>query len=214
MTITSRSPASSAPGPAKPGRISGAVAAALPALVFVGCDVVGSLRIGLVAAGVAALAIVGWRAARRQSLKQPIAGAVVVAVGAAVVLLTGEARGFFLLPAIFPFVVTAVCVATLVARRPLTGLILNRICGGPPDWHLHHELRRVYARTTLACAVVDAVNAAIQLVFYARSDTLVLAVAHVATGPVFAAIVAVTITGARRAVGRTHERTDSPARAG
>jgi hypothetical protein len=181
-------------------RGSGAIATAAPALVFVGVDFVSSLQVALIAASVAAVVAVAWRALRKQSLKQPLIGVVIVAVGAVIASFTGEARGFFLLPALIPFVVVAACVVTLVVRRPLTGLLLNRVCGGPADWPEHSAVRRVYARTTVACLVLDAANAAIQFVFYQRSDTVVLAIAHIATGPMFAAIVAATVTYARRAL--------------
>ncbi|HEY0253531.1 MAG TPA: DUF3159 domain-containing protein [Kofleriaceae bacterium] len=183
-------------------KIADVIATSAPAVGFVGVTLVSSLHASLVAAGLVAIGILGWRAARHQTLKQPLFGIAIVAVGAVVVSLTGEARGFFLVPALVPFVVTAVCAVTLAVRRPLTGLLLNRLCGGPPDWPQHPALLRVYSLTTIACLVVDAVNAAIQFVFYRRSDTIVLAVAHVGTGPVFAAIVAATITFARRAIQR------------
>jgi Protein of unknown function (DUF3159) len=178
--------------------MAGAVAAAAPAIVFVGVNAISSLTVALVAAAAVAVAALAWRAARHQSLKQPLIGVGVVGAGAVVVSLTGEARGFFLVPALIPFAVVVVCLVTLVVRRPLTGLVLNRLCGGPRDWTDHRRLRRVYSLTTVACLVVDAVNAAIQFVFYERSDTVVLAIAHVGTGPVFAAIVVVTVTLVRR----------------
>ena len=69
------------------------------------------------------------------------------------------------------------------------------------------RLRRVYTITTLVAAAVNVVNAAVQAVFYLGNDPVVLAAAHIATGPVFAVIVAVTIVLARRAinlVGQAH----------
>ena len=123
---------------------------------------------------------------------------VLVAACATVAAVTGQARGFFLIPALIPFGVIAVCVATIVAGRPLTGLILNKVIGGPPRWWTRPRLRRVHLVATLACAAVNVVNGALQVIFYQANQPLVLGALHIATGPVFAVIVAVTIGFARR----------------
>ena len=47
---------------------------------------------------------------------------------------------------------------------------------------------------------VNIVNATVQVVFYRADEPIVLGVAHIATGPVFAAIVAVTLICARRVI--------------
>jgi hypothetical protein len=178
--------------------LSGAVVAAAPAVAFVAVDAVSSLYPAVAAAGAAAVAGFAWRIARRQAVWQAAAGLALSAACAGVAVLTGQERGFFLIPALIPFAVTAVCVASLAARRPLTGVLLNRVGGGPPDWPAVPRLRRVYLVSTVAATVVSVVNATVQAVFYAADNPVVLAVAHVATGPVFAAIAAATIAFARR----------------
>jgi hypothetical protein len=79
-------------------------------------------------------------------------------------------------------------------------VLLNRVSGGPADWRQVPRLRRVYVASTLVCAAVNVVNAAVQAVFYLADEPVVLAVAYAATGPVFAVIVAVTIAFTRRAM--------------
>jgi hypothetical protein len=181
-----------------PDRWAGVVVAAAPSLVFVAVNVMASLYPAIIAAAVTALAGLGYRLARRQSPRSALIGILVVAVCAVVAAVTGEARGFFLVPALIPFAVIVICLGTIVARRPLTGLILNRVTGGPPDWYRHPALRRVHLIATGAAIAVNAVNATVQAIFYGRGDTVVLAVAHVATGPIFATLVALTIVAARR----------------
>ena len=44
-----------------------------------------------------------------------------------------------------------------------------------------------------------------QAIFYGRGDTVVLAVAHAATGPVFATLVAVTVVAVRRTLAAQHD---------
>jgi hypothetical protein len=181
-----------------PARWVGAVVAAAPSLVFVAVSVLASLYPAIIAAAVTAAAGLGYRLARRQSPRSALVGILVVAVGAVIAAVTGEARGFFLVPALIPFAVIVVCLATIIARRPLTGLILNRVSGGPPDWYRNPALRRVHLVATGTALGINVVNAIIQVIFYGRGDTVVLAIAHVATGPIFATLVAVTVVAVRR----------------
>jgi hypothetical protein len=184
----------------RPGRVSGMIVTALPAVVFVTANGLSSLYPALAAAGAAAIAGCAWRLRRRQPLRQALAGLLIVAACAGIAAVTKQERGFFLIPALIPFAVIAVCAASIVARRPLTGVLLNRVSGGPVRWRENGRLRRVYTVTTLAAVAVNVVNAAVQAVFYLGNDPVVLAAAHIATGPVFAVIVAVTIVLARRAM--------------
>lgn len=190
----------------RPGLISGMAVTAAPGIVFVAADAASSLYPALAAAGAAAVAGLGWRLARRQGLWQSLAGLAIVAACAAVAAVTGQERGFFLLPALVPFAVIAVCVGSVLAGRPLTGVILNRVSGGPASWRQVPRLHRVYVVSTLACAAVNVANAAVQAVFYLANQPAVLAAAHAATGPVFAVIVAVTVVFARRAMPRAGRR--------
>lgn len=176
------------------------IVAGLPAVVFVAADGLSSLYPALAAAGAAAVAGFGWRLYRHQSLRQALAGLLIVAACAGIAAITGQERGFFLIPALIPFAVIAVCAASIATRRPLTGVLLNRVSGGPARWREIDQLRRVYTITTLVAAGVNVINAAVQAVFYLGNDPVVLAAAHIATGPVFAVIVAVTIVFARRAM--------------
>lgn len=181
-----------------PDRWIGVAVAAAPGIVFVVVDGFRGLTAAIVAAAITALAGLGVRLVRHASIRSALVGVLVVAACAGIAALTGEARGFFLLPAIVPFAVIAVCLATIVGRRPLTGLLLNKVTGGPADWYRNRPLRRVHTIATWTAVGVNAVNAALQVVFYARNDTAVLAIAHVATGPVFATLVAVTVVAVRK----------------
>jgi hypothetical protein len=181
-----------------PGRWVGIVLAAAPSLVFVAVNVVASLYPAIIAAAVIAAAGLGYRLVRRQSPRSALAGILIVAVGAVLAAVTGEARGFFLVPALIPFAVILICLATIIGRRPLTGLILNRVTGGPRDWYRNPALRRVHLVATSTALGINVINAIVQVIFYGRGDTVVLAIAHVATGPIFATLVAVTIVAVRR----------------
>jgi hypothetical protein len=182
----------------QPNRWVGVGVAAAPTIVFVVMTAAWALYPAIIGAGVTAIAGLVVRLARRESLRSAVIGVLIVGVCAAVAAVTGQARGFFLLPAMIPFVVILVCLITIVVRRPLTGLLLNKVTGGPANWNQYRPLRRVHLTATWAAIGINTVNAVLQVIFYTRNDTIVLAVAHIATGPAFATLVAVTIVAARR----------------
>ncbi|MCD2196762.1 DUF3159 domain-containing protein [Actinomycetospora endophytica] len=187
---------------ARSGGWSGIAVAAAPTAVFVVTSALTELPAAVIAAGVTAVGAFAYRLARHEPLGGALAGLGVVVVCAVAAAVTGEARGFFLLPAALPGVVVVICLGSLVARRPVTGLLLNRLAGGPVHWPRRRDLLRVYDVTTVIAVAVNLVNFALQAVFYAADQTAVLAVAHVATGPVFAALVAGTVVAVRRRLPR------------
>lgn len=172
---------------------------AAPTVAFLTANAFSGLTVSLVTAGVVAIAAFAWRLHRRRPLRQAALGLLLVAACAVVAAVTGEARGFFLIPALIPFAVIAVCVTTVLIGRPLTGLVLNRVAGGPAQWRSVPRLRRIYTVSTLTCAAVNVVNGVLQVIYYQDDQPVVLGAVHIATGPVFAVIVAVTIARVRRA---------------
>jgi Protein of unknown function (DUF3159) len=186
------------------GGVAGILVAAAPAIVFVAVSAIAGLTVAIVSAGVTAVAAFAYRLARREGLGGAIAGLAIAAACALVAALTGEARGFFLLPTLLPAAILLVCLASVPARRPVTGLLFNRIAGGPADWRHDRGLMRVYDLTTLIAVAVNAINFGLQALFYAADQTAVLAFAHAATAPVFATLAAGTLLAARRRTARDH----------
>jgi Protein of unknown function (DUF3159) len=184
------------------GGWSGIAVTSAPTIVFVVASALGGLTVAITATAVTAVVAFAYRLLRRESLVGALAGLLVAAACAVTAAITGEARGFFLLPAALPAVVVLICLGTLLARRPLTGLLLNRLAGGPAQWPRHRGLLRVYDVTTVIAIAVNLVNFALQAVFYAADQAAVLAAAHVATGPIFATLVAGTLVAVRRRLAR------------
>ncbi|MGE3661598.1 MAG: DUF3159 domain-containing protein, partial [Pseudonocardia sp.] len=100
----------------------------------------------------------GPAAVRTRSGPGRALGIVVVAACAVVASATGEARGFFLLPAIFPVAVVGTCLISIAVGRPLTGLLLNGLIGGPADWYRDRGLRRVHLIATWAAIGINTVT--------------------------------------------------------
>jgi hypothetical protein len=182
------------------GGVTGIAVASTPTLAFVVANAVGGLTAALITLGVVAVTAFGVRLARRESLAGAVVGLAIAAVCAVVAAITGEARAFFLVPTLLPIGILLVCLGSVLIRRPLTGVLLNRLVGGPNDWRSHSGLMRVYTVTTLVAVVINILNFAVQAVFYLADQPAVLAAAHVATGPIFASLVAATLVAGRRAL--------------
>ena len=135
----------------------------------------------------------GWPA-------QPRIGLAVAGVCAAVAAFSGEARAFFLLPTLIPAALGVFFLGSVLVRRPVTGMLFNRLVGGPADWRDHARLLRVYSITTLAGVGLHALNLVLRGVAYLADQPAVLAALGIAAAPMFAVLAAVTLVAARRAI--------------
>lgn len=181
-------------------RAIGLLATAVPSVVFVVVNNASSLWLALAWATATALGLFLYRLLRREPLKQAVIGLAIAAVCAGVAAITGDARDFFLAPALIPVAAMIACIGSLLIRRPLTGVLLNRVVGGPADWHEQRRLSRIYAITTATAVAINVVNFGLQAMFYLADAPAVLAAIHVATGPIFATLVAATLFFARKEV--------------
>jgi hypothetical protein len=180
--------------------VTGILVAAAPAAAFVVADALGGLTWAFVALAVAAPVAFGVRLARRESLRGALIGLAVAGGCAAVAAVSGEARAFFLLPTLIPAAMGVVFLGSVLVRRPVAGVLFNRLVGGPADWRDHARLRRVYTVSTLAGVAFHAVNLGLRGVAYLADQPAVLAALGVVAVPGFAALAAVTLVAARRAI--------------
>ncbi len=176
----------------------GLASAVAPTLAFVVTDVVAGLAPAIVALAVIAVAACVLRVVRRESPAAAIAGLVVAAVCAAAAALAGEARAFFLPSMVLPVLFVVAYSASLLARRPLMGLIVNPLSGAPRGWRADRRLQSLYTASTLVGMVLAVVNLAVRIVFYAADEPGALAVVQVTATTVFALHFAVTLVLARR----------------
>lgn len=181
----------------------GLAAAAAPTVAFVAADAAAGLGIALVALGVTAVAACVLRLVRRESPGAALAGLVVAGVCAAVAALAGEARAFFLPTMVVPAIFVVVYIVTLAAGRPLMGVMINPLAGGPRRWRQHPALRRTYITSSLIGLLLAAVNLLARVVFYLADQPAVLAAIQVGATTLFAAHFAVTLVIARRVAGRS-----------
>jgi hypothetical protein len=198
------------------GGWSGTVIAAIPTVVFVAVNALTSLRPALFAAVGSALLLTVYRLWRKQSIQQAMSGLLGVVIAALIASRSGEARGYFLLGIIMSFIYAVPFGLSILARRPLIGLLWEFLDPTPgtrgavqrtdeneqehaaeqavavtQPWYRHRELLRAYSLATLCGFVLFMLRGCVQAVLYHRDATGWLAVARIGMGfPLYIAAVA------------------------
>jgi hypothetical protein len=119
------------------GGWTGIALASAPTVAFVIATAIAGLTSAFITLAVAASVAFGVRLVRWESLRTALIGLVVAAGCALVAALTGEARGFFLVPTLLPAGWVLVFLGSVLVGRPLTGIGLNRLARGPRNWRQH-----------------------------------------------------------------------------
>ncbi|MBB2903250.1 hypothetical protein FHR75_004092 [Kineococcus radiotolerans] len=179
----------------------GLASAAAPTIAFVVADAAAGLVPALIALLVTAVAACVVRLVRRESPGAAAAGLLVAAVCAGVAAVTGQARGFFLPAMVVPVLFVLAYTASLLARRPLMGFVVNPLAGGPRTWRTHRPLRRLYTASTVVGLGLAGLTLAARVVFYLADQPAALAVVQVASTTSFALHFAATVVLARRSAG-------------
>ena len=188
------------------GGWSGTVITAIPPVVFVVVNAFAGLRPAIIAAIASGVALAGYRIARKQPTQQAISGLFAVLIAALIAARTGQARGYFLFGIWTSFAYAVPFAVSLLARRPLVGLVWEFLdpTPGPEDvrWYRRRPLLRAYDVATAAGTVVFLARGLVQWKLYGDNATGWLAFARVAMGyPLWIAAVGLgflVITRARR----------------
>lgn len=181
------------------GGWTGSVIAAIPPVVFVIVNAISGLRPAIISAIATAVLLALYRLVRHQSVQQAMAGLFGVVVAAIIAARTGQARGYFLLGIWSSFVYAGVFIISMLARRPVVGLLwefLDPTPGqtpddDPPPWYRRPELLRAYLLATLIGTAMFAARGIVQLTLFQHNATGWLAFARIAMGfPLYIATVA------------------------
>jgi hypothetical protein len=143
------------------GGPSGMVYTALPVVVFVTANAFYPLPTTIVIAIAAGLAVTGWRLLRGERLMPALGGLFGVTAAGAIAAWTGSATGFFLIGIWASLVGTVALLASLLLRRPLTGVLWNAIHGGKHPWREDPPSLRAHDVATLAATAVFAARFAL-----------------------------------------------------
>jgi len=141
---------------------------------------------GLTAAMVSALAlalllgVARWR--RGESLRYALGGAGSVLLALALVWLLGRAEGFFLPGLVSGALTAALCLFSLLIRRPLTAWSSFLARRWPLDWYWHPRVRPAYTETTVLWTLFFGARLAWQVILFRAAAAETLAWVQTATG--------------------------------
>ncbi|HET6824979.1 MAG TPA: DUF3159 domain-containing protein [Amnibacterium sp.] len=147
--------------------------------------------------------LLGYRVLRKQKVGAAIAGAIVVAVSALLVLVTGDANanyvpGFFINGAYgLAFLVS------LLVRRPLVGVAAAALTQ-QGEWRADRRRRRLFAWLTAAWVALFGIRLAVELpLFFAGHQVVALGIARIVLGvPLYALVLVLTVLGVQAGVAR------------
>lgn len=145
----------------------------------------------LVPAGVAVLFVV-VRAVTRSPVMPAVVGLVGIALSAALALATGRAEENFLLGFVINAVWLAALLVSLLARRPLVGVIAGLLTGDR-EWRADPAKRTVLTVTTWLWVGMFALRLGVQVPLYLAEQAGALAATKLVMGvPLYAAVLWVT----------------------
>ena len=176
------------------------------------------LDAALIGAGAAALAVVAFRAVRRQRLTSAWYGVAGVALGAVIAKTTGSGSGYFIPKVASNAVYGAAFLGSVLIGKPLIGVVWAFFHRQPVSWGYRAEVRRVFSALTLMWASAYFFRAAVYgvLITDEKDRTGALATASVVLGlPLTALLVAITLLVIRRSLGPqgrppAHDALESP----
>jgi hypothetical protein len=183
------------------GGVWGLVASVVPVVVFVAVNPLAGLQPAIWASLGVALALGVWRLVRREALQPAVSGILGVAVCAFIAYRTGEARGFFLYGIWYSLVAGVALMVSVVARRPLVGVLWSVLNGSGYGWRTNRRARFAFDVATVVWAVVLLARFVVQRYLYDLQQTDLLGVARLVMGlPLTAVAAVVTIWAIRRTV--------------
>ena len=164
------------------GGPKGFVYSTVPVIVFVTANAFLPLPVTIGIAVAVGLGLTVFRMWRGEKIVSAVGGLLGVAVAAGIVAVTGSARDFFVIgiwASLAGFVVTA---ASILARRPLTGIVWNAVHGGEHAWRADRAVLRAHDLATGLAALVFGARFVIQQWLYVVESTGGLGIARVAMG--------------------------------
>lgn len=181
------------------GGTSGMIYTAIPVVAFVTANALAALPIAVGVAISIALVITVLRVKRGEPIAQASGGLLGVAVAGGVAAWTGSAGGYFLIGIWLSLAGAALMLASILARRPLTGLLWNTLHDNEYAWRSSRSVVRAHYIATSTFAVLFSARYIVQDWLYDTDATGWLAFARIAMGtPLLALAVLVTVWAFRR----------------
>jgi hypothetical protein len=193
------------------GGVRGLIESSVPVLVFVVLNVLLSASwVGLAkhpalywAIGgsvFSAVAIGGYRLYQKQPVRHAVNGLFGIAVGAYLAYRSGNARDFYLPGILLTLGQVALCLASVVLRKPLIGYVWGVLAnGGKHDWLKNPKLLGTFQWLTLVWAGSLFVRAGVQGWLYLADQANAIGIVRILISwPIYAATFAFTVWAVRR----------------
>lgn len=187
---------------ARMGTRMGFVYSAVPVVVFVTANLFLPLAVTLTAALLTGAGLTVFRLVRGERWTSAVGSLVGVAIAAGIVAVTGSAKNYFMVGIWAYFAGFVIALGSVLARRPVTGVIWNFVHGGKYRWRSDRKVLRAQTAATLAAACVLGARFALQQWLYITDNTSALGVARVAMGTPLSALVVIVIVWAFRLSGK------------
>jgi len=175
------------------GGVRGLVESILPGLLFlVVFTVTQQVLPSVIAPFMVAVAFIVVRVATRQPVTSAVAGALGIAVSAALALWSGRAEDNFVPGFVVNVVMIVAMVVSIAVKRPLIGVVVGLLTGDA-DWRADAAKYRVALVATILWAVLPALRLAVQLPLYLASQAGALGATKLVMGvPLYAILLWVT----------------------
>lgn len=164
------------------GRINDIIDAMLPPLAYLGGLQLCCADLGLRLALLAALLMILIRLMLRQSIVAALAGFAMAGLAGAFSILSVRAANFFLPALASSGLIAALCVISLLARRPLAAWTSYFARRWPLDWYQHPQVAPAYFNVTVAWAAIFIGRFLLQYFFYVRGAIDALGISQILLG--------------------------------
>ncbi|MBP2336856.1 hypothetical protein JOF41_003034 [Saccharothrix coeruleofusca] len=183
---------------ARMGGRKGFVYSTIPVVVFVTANLLLPLAMTITLALLAGAGLTVFRLVRGERWTSAVGSLVGVAIAAGIVALTGSAKNYFAVGIWAYFAGFVIALGSVLARRPVTGIIWNFVHGRKYRWRTDRRVLRAHTVATLAAACVLGARFSLQQWLYITDNTSALGVARIAMGTPLSALVALVIVWAFR----------------
>ena len=181
------------------GGTAGMIYSTIPVVVFVVANSIAPLPITIGIAITVAIVLAVVRVVRGEPVMAALGGVIGVVTAGAVAGATGSADGYFLIGIWASLAGAVLTAATVLARRPLTGLLWNALHGNKHPWRSDRPVRRAHDIATLTLTVLFAARFVVQDHLYDADSTGWLGVARISMGyPLLAVALVVVVWAFRR----------------
>ncbi|MEV4731775.1 DUF3159 domain-containing protein [Saccharopolyspora sp. NPDC049426] len=176
----------------------GMLCTTLPVVVFVTATAFLPLTPSIGVALAVALALTGFRLLRGEKLSSALGGVLAIAAAGGVAAWTGSAKDFFLIGIWASLAGAVVVLVSMLAGRPLTGVIWNLLHGGENAWRQNRSALRAHYLASMAVLLVFAGRFVVKEWLYLADSTGWLAFAKIAMGTPLTALAALVVLWAFR----------------